>query len=245
MRFQRLRKILRWTLRAILALAIFLVLFILEENLRGHIQLARYKAELRAKGEKLTLAELNLPKPTKPSDAAVDLMMSGSELRKLSERWSVDSLVLAFRFAQPGRCIVRRSQPDSGLRFLGRTETTNSWEQFAEQVALAREPLRRARAALRQPVITVSIDYSQGFETHMPQGEAAGSISTWLSATALYDLHRKDLDAALGNILAIADLMRLLQDGRIIGLQMGRIWIGEKMTWVLASERGCATAGNQ
>ena len=236
MRFQRLKKLLRWTLRAILALAVVLILFILEENIRGRIMLARYKAELRAKGEKLTLAELNLPKPTKPSDAAVDLLMSGGELRKLSERWSVDSLVLAFRlrFAQPGRCIVRRSQPDSGLRFLGRTETTNSWEQFAEQVALAREPLRRARAALQQPVITVPIDYSQGFETHMPQGESAGSISTWLSATALYDLHRKDLDAALGNILAIADLMRLLQDGRIIGLQMDRIWIGEKgldMTW--------------
>ncbi|MGA2220311.1 MAG: hypothetical protein ABSH21_00785 [Verrucomicrobiia bacterium] len=240
-------------------LAVF-VLFILEENLRGRILLSRYKAELRAKGEKLTLAELNLPKPTKPSDAAVDLLGCGGALHELSMRWQFepdrtsDASAFRLRFSEPGCCIVRRLQPDSGSKLLnvsvgfsrglsGRSRWGDeepppvqmcSWEQFAEQVALAREPLRRARAALQQPVIAVPIDYSQGFEVRLPQCVAALSIRAWLSATALYDLHQKDLDAALGNILAIADLMRFLEDGRIIVLQTLRIWTGERgldMTW--------------
>src|SRR5712672_2218226 len=57
MKSQRLKKLMRWSVRIILTLVVLLALFILEENLRGRILLAHYKAELRSKGEKLTLEE--------------------------------------------------------------------------------------------------------------------------------------------------------------------------------------------
>ena len=85
MAVKKLRVVLRWTGGTLLVLLAILALFILEENVRGHILLARYKAELRAKGEKLTMAELNLPNPTKPSDAAVVLLSSGDELREFGK----------------------------------------------------------------------------------------------------------------------------------------------------------------
>src|SRR5256885_15415923 len=83
MRFQRLRKVLRWTLRAMLALAILLVLFILEENIRGRILLARYKAELRAKGEKLTLSELGLASASSGNESGRELQETTGHLQQL------------------------------------------------------------------------------------------------------------------------------------------------------------------
>jgi hypothetical protein len=231
----------------LLVLLAILALFILEENIRGHILLARYKAELRAKGEKLTVAELNLPKPAKPSDAAVDLLRAGAELEELGKQspllfnWEFN--VCSLHFTGPGCCTVRQVQADTGLtlrnmdvaaaprgarRYQPVTQEMCSWEQLADQVGLAREPFHRARAALQQPVIAVPTDYGQGFDAGIPQERAAASISAWLSTTALYDLYRKDPDAALGSILAIADLMRLLQDDHLIRSQSDRSWIGKR-----------------
>ena len=238
-------------------LAVF-VLFILEENLRGRILLARYKAELRAKGEKLTLEELNLPKPSKPSDAATDILLAGWELEEFSKRCPFAiSMISGLRFVQPGCCLVRCAQVDSGLKLLnvnagigrggGRKHRGDedvpqgpppvqmcSWDQFAEQVALTREPLRKARAALRQPVLGVPIDYSQGFEARIPQATAATSVAKWLAAAALDDLRHNRFDSALEDTVAIAALMRLLQHDRLVILQTTRFVIGEKgldITW--------------
>jgi hypothetical protein len=79
MKSQLVKKLLRRTGYAILTLAALLALFILEENLRGRISLAHYKSELRAKGEKLTLEELNLPKPPAKSNGVSALLAAADE----------------------------------------------------------------------------------------------------------------------------------------------------------------------
>ena len=125
MRFQRLRKVVRWTLRAILALAVFLVLFILEENIRGHIMLARYKAELHAKGEKLTLAELDLPKPPEEGNGYTEIAAIGQQLNGVQRSSEFNVwFVTRLRWTEDGRPIVRCRQPDLGVRGPGTTAGT-------------------------------------------------------------------------------------------------------------------------
>jgi len=253
MAVKKTRVILRWTGRTLLVLLAILALFIVEENIRGRIMLARYKAELRAKGEKLTLAEFNLPKPTVSSDAAVVLLQVGSELEELGKQspflplWEFE--VCRLHFTGPGCCTVRHVQADSGLmlrnmdvaatpsgsrRYQPVTQEICSWEQLADQVGLARELLHRARAALQQSVIAVPTDYRKGFDACIPQERAAAHISAWLSAAALFDLHQNEPDTALESILAIADLLRFLQDDHLIESQSERSLIGKRgldITW--------------
>lgn len=253
---KKLRVVLRWTGRALLVLLAILALFILEENIRGHILLARYKAELRAKGEKLTVAELNLPNPTKPSDAAVVLLSSGDELREFGKSCPFSVYMIPrLQFVQPGCCLVRWLQPDSGLKLVnvnitgtrpggGRryramqqeTELTPlpkpppaqmcDWEQFERQIDLTREPVHNAREALRHLPLEAPIDYGLGPKARIPQ-IAVGSIAVWLTATALDDLRCNRLGSASENILTIVLLTHFLQSDRMVILQQQRVSMGE------------------
>jgi hypothetical protein len=110
---KKLRVVLRWTGRTLLVLLAILVLFIIEENIRGRVMLARYEAELRAKGEKLTLAELNLPKvPSETNDAAA-LLAAADEIVAVSQanplfQYGLDRIMT--KFVAPGHAVVLHRQ---------------------------------------------------------------------------------------------------------------------------------------
>ena len=55
------KRILRGVAKVLDALVLLLILFLVEEHVRGRMELNAYRKELQAKGEKLTLAELGLP----------------------------------------------------------------------------------------------------------------------------------------------------------------------------------------
>jgi hypothetical protein len=246
---KKLRVVLRWTGRALLVLLAIPAFFVLEENIRGHILLARYKAELRAKGEKLTIEEFNFPKPVE-SEAAQVLLTSASELTNLSQAFANGALDfgLRLRFIGPGCCIVRQSQADTDMRLrdtavrvapsratrhLAPAYYVYTWEELAEKVAFAREPLRVIRAILQKPVLAMSVDY-HGAEVGAPQYRAAAAIGAWSSVAALSDLHENDLDAALEDLLTSTDLIQSLQDSQSYELQWRRMFTGEVamgMTW--------------
>jgi hypothetical protein len=118
MKFPRVKKFLRWTLRTLLALVVLLIVFILEENIRGRVMLSRYKAELRAKGEKLTLAEINIVLPSKEGTSNAELGAAGRELRAIQKESRFDLWsVIRLRWIGPGRVIVRCRQPDLDVRW--------------------------------------------------------------------------------------------------------------------------------
>ena len=167
---KKLRAVLRWTGRAPLVLLAIPALFILEENIRGRIQLARYKAELRANGEKLTLAELNLPVPSKEGGGNVELIAAGQELNDLqrSNRFSV-WYATRLLWNGPDRPVVRCQQTDLGVRRLdvplrtggrGRrpvkdmTETNSN--ELAEQGVATNQPLQASWADLAAEVDAAS-----------------------------------------------------------------------------------------
>jgi hypothetical protein len=152
MRFQRLKKVLRWTSRAILALAVLFVLFILEEHVRGHIMLARYKAELRAKGEKLTLEELNLPKPPKEGNGYAEIAAVGQQLNVLQRSSEFNVwFVTRLRWTEDGRPIVRCRQPDLGVRGSGTTAGTGGRRSRAIPSINDAGQLNRSELAKQRP----------------------------------------------------------------------------------------------
>jgi hypothetical protein len=249
MKSQRLKKLLRWGVRIILALVVLLTLFILEEHVRGRILLARYKTELRAKGEKVTVEEFNFPKPIKGADYDA-LLASAGVLTNLSQAFVDGALKFGcrLRFIGQGCCMERRLQPDPDLRyrdtapevapFRGERDQTvayyvATWEELAEKVAFAREPLRVARASLQKPVLSMAVDY-RSVPIGAPQYRAAAAIGTWSTVAALSDLHQNNLDAALEDLLISTELMQSLQDSQLYELQMRRLYTGEgalDMTW--------------
>jgi hypothetical protein len=256
MKSQRLKKCLRWSVRIVLAFVLLLVLFILEENLRGRILLDRYKAELRAKGERLTLTEFNFPNPIGSADYHV-LMISAGELTNLSQAFVDGALEFSCRprFIGPACCMERRLQPDTDLRFrdtawevasLGEKRNPSAayyvatWEELAERVTFARQPLDAIRATLQKPILAMSVDY-RGTQIGVPQHRAAAAVGTWSSVAALSDLHQNDLNAALENILISTELMGSLRGSPLYELQMRRLRIGEvalDVTWEASQTPG-------
>ena len=87
-----MKKALRWTVKILLVFLVVFAGFVAEENIRGRIALAHYTAELRAKGEKLTLAELDLSIPTKEGNGAEDLLAAADELELLRHQRRGDGL---------------------------------------------------------------------------------------------------------------------------------------------------------
>jgi hypothetical protein len=134
MKSQRLKNLLLWSVRIVLALVVLLALFILEENVRGRILLARYKAELRAKGEKLTLAELNLPKPPKENNGAAALLAAADALGAATNANPLSQYRLAWRqFAAAGRAVVLCRGEQLGYWW----SPTHSWDELSEEVLCA------------------------------------------------------------------------------------------------------------
>jgi len=94
-----------------------LALFVLEENIRGKIALRSCIRQLRAQGEKLKLADFDLPKSSKEgngADALITLTNQFNAMRKDCP-FFLESIVTRIQLVAPGRAIVRSDQMDLGV----------------------------------------------------------------------------------------------------------------------------------
>src|SRR6266404_1890134 len=110
--------------------------------------LLKYKAELRAKGEKLTFAELMRYKPTSSSAFAAALT---NAVGRLAYSRLTPSILEPRKFVGPGRARVlwkEESPFGAGPKSAG---TVTNWEEFAGQMENYRQPLWEIQAALKDP----------------------------------------------------------------------------------------------
>jgi len=238
MKSQRLKKFLRWSARVILALVFLLVLFILEENIRGRIMLARYRAELRARGEKLTLAELDLPKSPVNTNAVAALLGAADELAALTNAGVQypPYLPTTLRIA-PGRVIVLYRQDWPGPP--GRTNLT--WDKLDTDITIVSSALDKARRAAHQPALELTLDYDKDLGNQLWHLGKMHRLNLWLAAAAIDALHKGNLDAVLESIIAITDLTRALKNERVTGVQRTRLSMaaeGLKVTWLALQADG-------
>ena len=262
---KKFRVILRWVWKSVLVLLVVLVAFILEENIRGRILLARYKAELRAKGEKLALGEIDLPKPPAGGNgvpallAVVDEVITNSKANPLgwyglaipiftsAGRREVLHLQERLTDRRPSPPVIpsgeNRSRPGEVEEqpYVPTLPPTCSWDELTKNLAAVSNALENARVAARQPLLGIELDYTRDLDKQLPHLERIRHLREWLAASAMEALHRGNLNTALDDITTLAALVRLQKDERMVGVQVLRLRtanLGLHVTWEALQSEG-------
>lgn len=192
-------------------------LFGLHFYLRASV--ARYRAELVRKGEKLKLSEL-LPKAVAPeSNGAPALKMAAAQLPRGTPAISAASGV-AMRLFAPGRAGIAWQRVDLRTRS---SDKTNTWEELAEELQDGAVALDDVRAALQQPEFDFNVNYLQGTAALLPHLAPVRTVAQVLSTSTLLHLHEGKLDLAFKDLQAQLALCRTLESERFMISQLVRI----------------------
>ena len=202
------------------ALVALVVLFFVEEHLRGRWQLARYQKALIAQGEKLSIAEC-LPAPVLEEDNAFFALRNASA--RQPGRGLSDLAPPTIRFVAPGKVIaaltlIQWQHSSSTIR----SPSNVTWAVFEQQRKDFEEPLAEARAALRKPGFDARLPYHRGFNIAMSHVTQLKSMGMQFSALTVLDLHAGHLDAALDDLDDLLTLGRRLAAEPIIISQLVR-----------------------
>ena len=217
----------RRTLISVLALAGLAALLAALHNVRAKKALRAFKADLIARGEKLTIAEMTPPPQLEAQRAASDLMQAAWQLR--AGLVVPNNLPRAMGSVVPRKASVAWKQ--SGI---GDAQKTNTWEQLAQDLKMNAAALEQIREALRSPQFDMNLNYKMGF--NVPLGNLARhkAVAQWLSAATLNDLRAGRLNEAAANLNALLSLVNASRDQRLILYQLVRIAvaaIGIPPTW--------------
>ncbi len=225
--FAAMRK--RWIkmpVYVLLALLAVLLAFLLFERVRGQISLAYYQHQLAAKGERLTWKALIPPMPD-GENGAPEIFEAIKRLKK-------------------GMCLPQHGPPRMMLTSAGRAmvgfretewvegEDTYRWEQLAPDLKTNEATLAQIRVALEKPVLNNQLDYSLGFKMPFTHLAPAKSLTSWFGPAGQLALHEGKSHDALGHVIALIRLPRLLAEDRIVISELVGIAIGataKAATW--------------
>lgn len=217
---KKLKAVLRWTGRIFLVLLVILAVFILEENIRGQIMLSRYKAELRAKGERLTFEELGVPASSAGNESGRRLLDAEERLQQLGRECPFPIFFATYlHFVGPGRAVIRTSDPElraGNVKLVARGDDREhvlgigyrhaEWTDLAVQVARASNDLARLKAILARGDILLPVDLLHPSPELIRRRPDAVD---WLGVEAMQALHEHDLDAVIGNVGVMMALLKV------------------------------------
>ena len=152
-------------------------------HLRAKSRVQKFRAELRAGGEKLTIAEIVPSVSVDELRAAQDLMAAASFLGSLPP----NAFVPTGKFMSPGYALVAWREP-----VVPTDESTNVWPVLCPLVARNGQPLARLRAALEHPSIRFDLDYRRIINLPFPYLPKIKTMVQWLSVASLAALHEQD-----------------------------------------------------
>jgi hypothetical protein len=218
----------RW--KILIAVGIFMALSCAVSFVTMRIQpenkVEAYKKLLRDKGEKLEISEV-LPPPVPAESNSVEAVgdafrMFGSGNEKVPD---------AMKMVAPGKAIIGWRQPE-----VRGSEFTNSWEDFAAEVAASRPAIELLRVVLERPRLDFQLDYKKGFALLLPHLAPMKHAAQKLDAAAVCDLHNGDTGAATTNILTMLGLVqRNATEGLLIShlVRIAMTAIAVTPTWEL------------
>jgi hypothetical protein len=201
-----------------LALLVAFLAFLLFERVRGQISLAYYQHQLAAKGERLTWKALIPPMPEGENGAP--------------------EIFATIQRLETGECLPQHVPPrmmptPAGRAVVGFRETewvegkdTFRWEQLAPDLKANERTLAQIRVALEKPVLNNQLDYSQGFKIPFTHLAPAKSLASWFGPAGQLALHEGKNHEALGHVIALVRLPRLLAEDRLVISELVRISIG-------------------
>jgi hypothetical protein len=187
-----------------LAIAV-LAMVILAHSTSRRSALRRYKAELRAQGERLTRAELDRSRSTNLNDTMAVLT---NATPKLVSAPLVPGILEIRKHVRPGeaRALWMEEKPASG---------SITWTDFSQETRTNWAALEDIRQALRTPAA-----HAESCGSLFVAIRAAGQ---WLAGAAILDLHEGHLEEALRNLEALAALAQLARDEYPLVSQMIRV----------------------
>ena len=190
--------------------------------------LQMYERELRAKGEKLTFAELTRGRQTNAVDSHA---LITNATAKLSGARLAPGLLEPRRYVGPGQASVTWRQASPRWAQSAGPGSSGTWEEFAAQMQAAQSTLQEIREALREPAADA------GPATNMLVGHRVNFVAIryaaqWLMGAAENELHQGRL--GLQDLEALAALGRMERDEYTLVAQMIRIAVanlGLAVTW--------------
>ncbi len=192
--------------------------------------LEQYRAQLRARGEKLTLAELAPLRAAGNGDSQTPITNAVAAIRAITgNRLAPGNLELR-RYVGPGKARAAWMDDSPVMR------TSNSpalfWNEFAAKLPAVEPSLRQIRAALTEP------EPDAGPVTNIMMRRvnfvALRSAAQWLMGATLSEVRGGQLEEALQNLEALAALARMERDEPTLVAQMIRVAItglGTSTTW--------------
>jgi hypothetical protein len=194
-------------------------------HFRAKAAAERFKAQLRAQGEKLSIAELVPRLPEAGANGASEFLAAQARLSAMPHQIQPT----AMRGVRPGRARIAWQQP-----VLPTDQSSNVWPELRACVAKNSTALGNLRAALRQPVLQFQVNYHQGFSTPLRHLAQLKSASQTLSCSMLLALRDQRTDEAFEDLRAMVALPARHRDEPFMISQLVRyaiVAIAASATW--------------
>jgi type II secretory pathway pseudopilin PulG len=192
--------------------------------------LQQYLTELRAKGEKLTFADLTRGRQTNTNGSYPIIT---NAVAKFSGARFYPGLLEVRKYVGPGQASVTWRQASPTWIQSAGSASRGAWEEFATQMQAAQGALQEIREALKEPAADA------GPCTDMLVGRRVNFVAIrtaahWLMGAEENNLHQGRLEAGLQDLEALAGLARMEKDEPTLVAQMIRVAvasIGLGLTW--------------
>jgi hypothetical protein len=178
---------------------------------RAKAAVAAYRAQLKAQGEKLSIAEMA------PVVSVDDLSAGRQLLAAANFAVSFTNLPPAMRWISPGHALVSWAEAESPAE-----KTSNCWLELSALIKERPEVSDRIASAVRKPGIGFDVKYQNGFSTPLPHIAPVRKAGQWTSAATLLALHEKDTNSAWINLESEMELVTKYNSEPFIVCQLTR-----------------------
>jgi len=218
------------------------VVLIWSASSRNRNALAKYKAELRAKGEKLSAAELGYPHLPEPSESLDQLQAGlGSMARGV---WQPGMLKL-MRYVSAGRAQVCWAEAQPQVYSWAVKTNSPTWEDLTALLATNAESMAEIREATQHPPRWFYNDPTNLANRTMSPFVTLRSAAQALADDAVVALHARELDRAQADLHALTQLAQFYREDYTLVSQMMReaiAGLGLAVTWEAVALPGWSEA---
>lgn len=206
------------------ALVIVLALLPVIAHYRAKAAAEKFKAQLRAQGEKLSIGELVSLLPVGTPNGARDFLDALSRLTSFD--YELQPGVM--RMVQPGRARIAWQQPT-----LPTDKSEDIWPALRAHLETNRAALADLRAAVDQPVLQFQVNYHLGISAQLPHLGQTKSASQRLSAAAIMAMRDQRTDEAFANLQALVTLPAHYRESYLISqlIRCAFVAIAASATW--------------
>lgn len=182
----------------------------------------RYKAELKAKGEPMDLAQV-VPPPVPPEQNSAELFTNATALLNKNDSVLSSNQPPMMRMVVSGKAMIGWKQP-----IVCEYGATNSWAEVEAALENEQAALKLICTLPQQPVFDFKLNYSDGFGKMKYSSLApAKKIVQRLAASAANNLRRGDTDAATKDIQAMLAVDRGISHDRTLISELVRIAVAQ------------------